>query len=83
MDSYQIPAEHAGMTEEESKALANFEAALSDWNQGCIGTTRKENNAKWLWGAYVKIRDLSLDSALTDAERNAAHAACSYMGYAL
>jgi hypothetical protein len=67
-------------TVEENKALAEFEAAREEWDRGCIGTTRKENNAKHLWSCWEKLHALKLADALIPAERNSALTAGKYLG---
>jgi len=65
---------------EQDKALAEFESAREEWDRGCIGTTRKENNAKHLWKCWEKLKELHVADALIQAERNSAHSAGKYLG---
>ena len=77
--TYEIPAAHAGMSEDESKAITAFEAAHAELAQGCIGHERKRQLRASLSAAYAEIERLDLASALTANERADAKFARSFL----
>jgi len=76
---YQIPAEHIGMSEEESKAITAFESAHAELARGCIGHERKRQLRASLSVAFAEIERLELVSSLTSNERADAKFARSFL----
>lgn len=71
---------HSAHTKAQLTALANFETACADWQQGCIGITRKENNARAVVVCHAYLCEHGVADALTQRELATVSDARSYLG---
>lgn len=77
---YQTHRMPSGFTAAQQQALDAFEESRQIWDIGCIGTCRKEQNAKALVADWQKLLALDLTKSLIDAEKSSVRAALSYLG---
>lgn len=80
MKTYEIPAEHAGMSEVESRAISAFEQAHKEHAQSCIGHELRRQRRAALSATFAELERLNLVSALTWKERADARNARSMLG---
>lgn len=64
---------------DEKAALEQFEVNRDDWDRGCIGTTRKVNNARALVASYLELTSFGIADALIEAEKSSVRSAASYL----
>ena len=61
----------------QDAALENLEAAIEEYQRGCIGHTRREMNRRCVSACYRRVKELHLEDALTPRE-TAACEECSH-----